>query len=62
MIKDAWTTGNENGRELAASAIATIREEESPNHLGRLVKSMIERGEFGAKEVGFFQAIAENLL
>ncbi|MBH0113207.1 hypothetical protein I5E68_09640 [Novosphingobium sp. YJ-S2-02] len=62
MERSEWYQGNCRGRDLAASTIASMREDFAPHMLGQVVRKIIERGEYGAEEVGFFQRLGEQLL
>lgn len=63
IVRDTldWSNLNAIGREEAAALVDIIRLENVPFLLGHRVKSMIETGEYGGKEVGFFAYIAEEL-
>lgn len=56
-----WTAQNSVGRREAIEVVELIRAEDIPFVLGHRVKIMIERGEFGGREVGFFHYIATEL-
>lgn len=53
---------NRTGRDLAKKLIEDMRDREAPFLLGHTVKAMIERGRYGAIEIGFFQQISEIAL
>ena len=57
-----WEKENQEGRKLALKAIEHMRLTGSPNHLGFIVKDMIERGRYGGTEVGFFHVISIMLI
>jgi hypothetical protein len=57
-----WDEQNARGRLQAEELIKRIRKGEMPTLLGPAVKAMIERGVYGGIEVGFFHAIAVELM
>lgn len=52
---------NARGREEASALVERMKTEDAPFLLGHRVKQMIEGGNYGAYEIGFFQGIASNL-
>jgi hypothetical protein len=57
-----WSTDNRTGRHYAKNVVRFVCAGPRPTILGLMVKAMIEKGEFGGVEVGFFQEIAEMLM
>ena len=51
-----------DGRFAAMELIDQMATGPRPLLLGYTVKIMIEKGEFGSFEIGFFQALAERVL
>ena len=58
----SWADLNANGRREATEIVERIRADKLPMILGHRVKIMIEKGEYGGHEVGFFHQIAVNLI
>ena len=56
-----WGEQNIVGRQCADEMMAYIKKHSCPELLGNIVHSMIERGEYGGIEVGFFLRIANGL-
>jgi hypothetical protein len=57
-----WAEENALGRLQAKELIDRIKGEQAPILLGSTIKTMIERGVYGAVEVGFLHAIAVELM
>lgn len=57
-----WTESNQRGRSAADSIVGAMRESGNPLLLGRACQAMIEVGQFGGVQVGFFHRLAERLM
>jgi len=55
-------SGNALGRERARELLAYMKANDAPFLLGHVVARIVERGGFGALEVGFFHGIAAAAL
>lgn len=49
------------GRHQARDAVALVRETGNHAHLGGVVRRMVDAGEFGGIEAGFFAEISEAI-
>lgn len=58
----AWIDQNAEGRLLAEKTVCRIRERGLPILLGPVAKEIVTRSRYGGFEVGFFHAIALELI
>ena len=61
QVKD-WGEGCSRGRKSARKLVEFITEQSDPALLGRVVKSIGRRQQFGAIETGFFTEISTDLI
>lgn len=54
-----WAHDCQQGRHLAVEAVAYMRESGDANLVPAIVRRIVQRGEVGAMEVGFFTGLAE---
>jgi hypothetical protein len=57
-----YTEGNNIGRARAADLVEVMRRTNSPVLLAHVIEAIVNRGEIGAVETGFFHAISKELL
>lgn len=59
---EGYVTGCTEGRRRATECLQMMRARHMPSLLGTVVAAIVETGQFGAVEIGFFQAVAEEAM